>query len=401
MEDKKIVPRIEGLTIKNYRALKHLQLRNITPLSVFLGPNGSGKSTLFDVFAFLSECFSIGLRKAWDNRGRMKELRTRGAEGPIEIELKYRERQGEPLITYYISFDEKDNSPIVAKELLYWKQASKGRPYYLDFKLGKGSVVDSEKADNKNGKIKELLDAPDKIAVNALGQFQKYTKAAFLRRFITDWHLSNISIDNTRLVSNAGAQEHLSISGDNLPNVILYLFEKYPSISGEIFEYLSKKIPGFETIVLELMIDGRLLLRLKDRFFSEPILAKYVSDGTLKLLALMTLLKDPLPAKLTCIEEPENQIHPRLLYELSEELREASVYTQLFIATHSPYLINQIRPEELWIFDRNEKGFTTAKRAIDMLGIKEMYRKGGNMGFLWMENYFEFGDPLQSSRLIK
>ena len=65
---KQTVPRIESLRVKNYRSLRDVQLRKITPLSVFLGPNGSGKSTLFDVFAFLSECFTIGLRRAWDKR---------------------------------------------------------------------------------------------------------------------------------------------------------------------------------------------------------------------------------------------------------------------------------------------------------------------------------------------
>ena len=71
------VPRIEYLRVQNYRALHDLELKNITPLTVLLGPNGSGKSTVFDVFAFLSECFTVGLRKAWDKRGRFKELRTR------------------------------------------------------------------------------------------------------------------------------------------------------------------------------------------------------------------------------------------------------------------------------------------------------------------------------------
>jgi predicted ATPase len=74
-------PKIEYLRVKNYRALKDIELKGLTSLTVFLGPNGSGKSTLFEVFAFLSECFGSGLRKAWDRRGRFKELRTRGVEG--------------------------------------------------------------------------------------------------------------------------------------------------------------------------------------------------------------------------------------------------------------------------------------------------------------------------------
>ncbi len=94
------VPPIEYLRVKNSRALQELELKDITPLTVFLGPNGSGKSTIFDVFAFLSECFSTGLRKAWDKRGRFRELRSRGADGPIVIELKYRENPNQPIITY-------------------------------------------------------------------------------------------------------------------------------------------------------------------------------------------------------------------------------------------------------------------------------------------------------------
>ena len=68
--------RIEYLRVQNYRALRDVELKNLTPMTVLLGPNGSGKSTIFDVFAFLSECFDSGLRRAWDRRGRAKELIT-------------------------------------------------------------------------------------------------------------------------------------------------------------------------------------------------------------------------------------------------------------------------------------------------------------------------------------
>jgi predicted ATPase len=74
--------RIEYLKVQNFRALREVEFKELTPLTVLLGPNGSGKSTVFDVFAFLSECFELGLRRAWDKRGRAKELKTRGGDGP-------------------------------------------------------------------------------------------------------------------------------------------------------------------------------------------------------------------------------------------------------------------------------------------------------------------------------
>ena len=58
-------PRVESLTVRNYRALRGVTLDRLTPLTALLGPNGSGKSTVFDVFAFLSECLSDGIRRAW------------------------------------------------------------------------------------------------------------------------------------------------------------------------------------------------------------------------------------------------------------------------------------------------------------------------------------------------
>jgi predicted ATPase len=95
-------PRVESLHVENYRALRDITLKKLTPVTVLLGPNGSGKSTVFDVFAFLSECFTDGLRKARDRRGRFRELRSRDSDGPIVIELKYREHPKAPLITYHL-----------------------------------------------------------------------------------------------------------------------------------------------------------------------------------------------------------------------------------------------------------------------------------------------------------
>jgi predicted ATPase len=131
---KQSIPRIEYLKVTNYRALQNLELKNITPLTTFLGPNGSGKSTIFDVFAFLAECFNESLRKAWDRRGRFRELRTRGEEGPIVIELKYRETSQSPLITYHLAINEEKNRPYVAEEWLQWRRGQRGKPFrFLDF----------------------------------------------------------------------------------------------------------------------------------------------------------------------------------------------------------------------------------------------------------------------------
>ena len=392
------VPRIEELSVINYRALRNLNLKGLSPLTVFLGPNGSGKSTIFDVFAFLSECFSVGLRKAWDKRGRFKELRTRGTEGAIEFELKYREKPNSPIITYHITIEEGRKGPYVAEEWLQWRRGSKGKPFrFLDFEMGAGKVITGEEPDERDQRMEERLDSPEMIAANTLGQLAKHPRVSALRRFITGWYLSYLTADNTRGTPEAGPQERLSATGDNLPNVIQYLKEQHEDRLDQILKTLSRRVPQLERVYAELMPDGRLLLQIKDAPFERPILAKFASDGTLKMLAYLTVLYDPDPPQLVGIEEPENHLHPRLLPELAEECREASARTQLMVTTHSPFFVNGLRPEELWVLYRDKNGYTQAKQAAKMKGIKEFMNQGALLGHLWAEGHFEVGDPLTAS----
>jgi predicted ATPase len=389
------IPRIESLRVKRYRALADLELRGMTPLTVFLGPNGSGKSTIFDVFAFLSECFTAGLRKAWDRRGRFKELRTRGTQGPIVIELKYREAPGNPVITYHLAIDEGAKGPFVAEEWLAWKRGQYGRPFrFLDFREGAGRVVSGEAPDEQDERIEERLSSSETIAVNTLGQLAKHPRVTALRRFITGWYLSYLSADSTRGSVEAGPQERLSPTGDNLPNVIQYLKEQHPGRLDEIFGILAQRVPRLERVTADVMPDGRLLLQIKDAPFEQPVLARFASDGTLKLLAYLTILYGPDPPQLIGIEEPENYLHPRLLPYLAEECRQATVRTQLLVSSHSPFFVNALKAEEVWVLYRDERGYTQARRAADMRGIPEFMKEGALLGSLWLEGHFEVGDPL-------
>ena len=395
---KPLVPHIESLHARNYRALRDVKLQDITPLSVFLGPNGSGKSTLFDVFAFLAECFTVGLRRAWDKRGRFKELRTRESDGPIEFELKYRETPKTPLITYHLTINEETKGPCVKAEWLRWRRGSRGKPFrFLDFQEGKGYVIAGETPDEGDTRIEEQLEDRSMLAVSRFGQSALHPRVSALYRFITGWHLSYLSADATRGVPEAGPQERLSETGDNLPNVIQHLKERYPERLEKILSILSDRVPRLEKVDAELMMDGRLLLQIKDAPFEQPILAKFASDGTLKILSYLTLLYAPEPPQLIGVEEPENYLHPRLLNGLVEECREASASSQLMITTHSPYFVNGLRAEEVWVLYRDEQGFTVCKRTSEMQGINEFLQAGAKLGQLWMEGFFEVGDPLTNA----
>lgn len=388
-------PRIESIKVENYRALKKIELKDLTPLTVLLGPNGSGKSTIFDVFSFLSECFQSNLRQAWDRRGRAKELKTRGQSGPISFELKYREQLGMPVITYRLAIDEGPKGPEVVEEWLQWRRGQKGKPFrFLEFSRGKGRAASGETPDEDNQREEVNLRSPDLIAVNTLGQLSDHPRIAALREFITDWYVSYLSIDQTRHQPEAGPQERLSKSGENLANVVQYLKEQHPERLEQIFKVLRQRIPRLEQVEASPMPDGRLLLQIKDAPFEQPVLSRYASDGTMKMLAYLAVLYDPELPRFIGIEEPENFLHPRLLPELAEECRNAAAGSQLLITSHSPFLLNAMRPEEVRVLYRDEQGYTKAVRVSDIRGIKELVQEGASLGYLWMEGHFGIGDPL-------
>jgi len=381
--------RIESLRVQNYRVLHDITLNNLQPLTVLLGPNGSGKSTVFDVFAFLAECYSQGVRSAWERRNRFAQLRSRGANGPIRIEIKYRESAQGRILTYSLAIDEQKGNPIVVEEKLRWTRGSAGRNAdILRMQNGTGTVIADEDAPGRPEHQPVSLDSPDLLAVDALGQFQNHPRVSALRRFIRGWHISYLSPQSGRTSVEPGPQPHLSYSGDNLPNVVQFLQENDPRRLEDIFHRLARRVPQLERVEPERMTDGRLLLKLKDRPFTEPILAKFASDGTLKLLAYLLLLQDPKTPPFIGIEEPENFLYPRLLRDLIEECHIASAHSQLFVTTHSPELLDALPPEQVFLLRRGDDGFSQTTRLSEIEGLKKFLETGSSLGDLWMQGHF-------------
>jgi len=145
------------------------------------------------------------------------------------------------------------------------------------------------------------------------------------------------------------------------------------------------------------MRDGRLLLQIKDAPFELPVMSRYVSDGTMKMLSYLVVLMDPEPPRFIGVEEPENFLHPRLLPELAEECRAAAENSQLLVTTHSPFFLNGVRPEEVRIIYRDEDGYSRVARASDQQGVPEFIKAGATMGHLWVEGHLGLGDPMVNS----
>ena len=139
--------------------------------------------------------------------------------------------------------------------------------------------------------------------------------------------------------------------------------------------------------------EGRILLKFQDGAFEDPFLARYVSDGTIKMLAYLTLLYDPEPHPLLCVEEPENQLYPTLLWDLAEEFRSYADHGgQVFVSTPFPDFLNAAELDEVfWL--QKVGGYTKIRRASDDSQVAAYMKEGDQMGYLWKQGFFEGANP--------
>jgi predicted ATPase len=160
-----------------------------------------------------------------------------------------------------------------------------------------------------------------------------------------------------------------------------------------VIEKLKQRVPGITQVDAKTTEEGRVLLRFQDGAFADPFLARHVSDGTIKMFAYLVLLHDPKPHPLICVEEPENQLYPKLLGELAEEFRDyARRGGQVFVSTHSPDFLNAAELDEVfWLVKKD--GYTAIQRAADDAQVADYMRAGDQMGYLWKQGFFEGADP--------
>jgi len=393
--------RIESIRLKNYKAFRDAGLKDIPPFLVVVGANGSGKTTLFDVFGFLHDCLKNNVRHALDSRGRFKEVLSRDSDGDsILIEIQYRMGIAgvERLVTYSLEIAERNNAPYVKREVLRYKRGRYGSPFhFLDFSNGEGYAITNEEDFSKTDeelKREYQKVSPDTLAIKGLGQFERFKAANAFRQLIESWHVSDFHISAARGRKEAsGEAEHLSETGDNLPLVAQRIFEQHPEIFQNILDTMAQKVPGISGVEPKLQDDGYLTLRFQDGSFKTPFLDRYVSDGTIKMFAYLVLLHDPKPHPLLCVEEPENQLYPKLMVELAEEFRQyANRGGQVLVSTHSPDFLNAVELDEVcWLV--KTQGNTKIHRAKDDAQIAAYMAEGDQMGYLWKQGFFEGADP--------
>ena len=380
---------IEGIEIKNYRLFQHVSLSNLPRMTVVVGANGSGKSTLFDVFTFLKDALTENVSAAVARRGGFRELVSRDTTESIEFTIKFRESGGR-LVTYQLVIGPEKGRVVVEREVLSYRRGQRGQPWrFVDFSRGIGTAITNESAYGQEGVAEErddyALDDPSILAIKGLGQFREFRVVSEFRSLIENWHISDFHIADARPSVDAGYAEHLSVRGDNVALVAQYLYDNHRRHFEQVLQAMRRRVPGVRSVEAKPTDDGRLVLRFQDGSFKDPFIARYVSDGTIKMFAYLVLLYDPEPHPLLAIEEPENQLYPELLRELAEEFRDyADRGGQVFLSTHSPDFLNGVELDEIFCLTK-QNGFTTVKRVSEIETLRSLVELGDLPGALWKQ----------------
>lgn len=404
---------IEGFRVQNFRALRDVSLGKLsgqnageplTPFTVVIGKNGVGKSSLFDAFGFVADCLASDVETACDmkQRGGFDRLRSKGMNEPIRFEIYYREAPNERPITYELSINlDGSGRPYVDSELLKQRRKGQkhGRPYpFLRLDRGKGLVwageeaVELEGEEDRTQAVVELTD-PRQLGIATLGTLKEHPRIKRFRDFLKGWYLSYFYPDAARSLPSAGPQRHLNVHGDNIGNVVQFMEREHKDRFRSILARIASKIPGIAKIDTEVTADKRVLLRFNDGAFDDPFFAQQMSDGTLKVFAYLLLLEDPDPPPFICIEEPENGLFHKLLESLAQEFRTHATgkknAPQIFVTTHQPYFVDALSPEEVWILEKGQDGFSTIRRVSELDIVKNLVAEGLPLGGLWYSDYLD------------
>ena len=378
---------IKRLRVENFRSLKELDLRpGLT--NVLVGPNAAGKSNIVDVLKFLTDVASQGLGRALTNRQGYHELVWKGKEtGPVRIAVEAEISLGLGKVReaeYEIEVDGTATGAFWVSRERFALLGDGPKTDLIDLRMGKGDILVPDG--------KSVFHAPGSASKSALEYDIPGWEGTFFKQHVRAWQFHRLDPQAMKQLNPASRVDALIERGDNLGAWLATLKTSHSEHFRRIEQVAKDAIPGLQELVTELTPNQMTFLSSREECLTRPVPVWGLADGALCFTALASLVLAPpeLGAPLHCAEEIENHLHPRLLSTLVELLKqeqakhpESPGAAQVFITTHSPYLVDQFALDELVVVDKVE-GQTRCARASDKAHLRELLeREELGLGELW------------------
>jgi len=389
--------RLKKLYVKNFLSLRDVSVE-FGKLNVLIGPNASGKSNLLKALRLLRNHVRVGL-PVLDEKSPTElpfgDL-VYGFDVYKTIELKavidYEGRE----VSYELrlSMDGYEEAIEEDSETVY------------EYSARLGGIKRGPRYRASDGTLKDIPTRPTKIVTIAIRDVE-----GRLKRMQVDYYSSPLSfppgdVDMAirvvieflrgigvfrfdpaalRFSSRVVEEPVVEYSGANLARFLLHLYLERRRDFIRVEDAVKAFVPEVDEVIPHIEGDS-VELWIRFRGLPLPLRPDYVSDGTLRLLAIASILGAGF--SLVAIEEPENHVHPHLLEALVDLAKSSP--SQVVFTTHSPHLLDYVEPSEVLVVGR--VGLETRIRRLtetrEVEAVKRFLEEGGTLGEAWYAKLF-------------
>ena len=350
---------LERVKIAHFKSLADVDV-TLSKSNIIVGPNGSGKSNLVDCFAFIKEAAENDLDSATTKRHGVESIRQWSKFRPynMSFEMTFKSSKGNG--SYRLALSSAKGTFKISEETGNWNG--------IGLQLTRDNTIDSASFHRDeegnvtfitDGDISEYLKA---IRIQAGELFISQASAPLSTIFsvifgelaneVSALSIYSIYPNTIRLPQIVSKSQTLDQDGSNLAAIIKRLNSGKKRNKERLLESLRVVLP----IVSDIQIRSAggfyvPLIRVREPNGEQHDLnMSQISDGTLRMLGLLTAFYQPDAPSCIALEEPEQMIHPGLL----PVLRDAAIDyldmvsdSQCIITSHSPNFIDLFAPEDI------------------------------------------------------
>ena len=360
---------LEYINIQGFKSIKSMELE-LKPINVFIGSNGSGKSNLVSFFKMAHAIF---------NRNLQRYVIEEKADNLLYFGRKITENLiGKLIFSYGIT-------NLAYRFIL--SQTKEGGLYIKEEASGMNiSLYNDNKGynllrNNEESKLVYSSTTRDKDLKSYLANIQIY-------------HFHDTSATSMlRRECNINDNDFLRTDGRNLPAFLYYLQERHPKLFKRIEKIIKSIAPYIDRFDLQPNKLNPTEIELKwveKGDLNSSFNAYHFSDGTLRFIALATVLMQPEPPQVIIIDEPELGLHPKAIAKLAGLIEAASTKTQLIISTQSVNLVDFFKAEDIVTVDRDDKSSIFKRLNSDDL---KLWLEDHSLGELWERNIINSAQP--------
>jgi predicted ATPase len=368
---------LETLNLNGFRSIKQLENFTMGPITVLVGANGSGKSNLIGFFRMMNHVMQGGLQRFLQDGGGASNFLHFGPSHTHILEASLIFRSGAGLKTELYTYRCELGFAAVDRLIFFHEE------------------VQSEIAgtDTPETILFENIEPSESNLSREINPEPRQAET-FIRQFLNEvrvFHFHDTSMTSRlRNYCDQDDAPFLRAEGGNLAAVLLRLRHEFPANYRRVIAGVNTVFPELKDFQLD--PTGRngkgLLLRWRPTSNPTEVFGPaHLSDGTLRMIALVTLfnLPEPMSPWMIILDEPELGLHPAAEAYLASLIRAASVHTQVLLSTQSATLVDHFKPSEVVVAEMHEGASTFSRLEDEKLSH---WLKQYTLGEAWRKNVF-------------